>query len=244
MTPFIIGGMPRTGSTLLTLGLGQHPDVQVYGELFHPVAAERHGSHAIPAKDGGRISFDEAKDDAIAFVKAHVFSNPSIGAAGFKLFGSHVQCAGTERIFARLKDEIEGLKVVHIIRSNYLDVLVSERMAKATGQWQRKPSEPAPQYDPARIEPERVLRFFEAMRNADATFRNVFAGSYCAVHYADLSLHFKQHMSRVFEFLGVRKFDVAPKIEKQIRTPARDLIANYDEIRKAVSGTPYESMVH
>src|SRR4051812_45946380 len=70
--PFIIVGMPRTGSTLVVSSLQQHPNLTVHEELFHFTEAERAMRHAISHRNAS-IYFDANGGDALGFLKDYVF---------------------------------------------------------------------------------------------------------------------------------------------------------------------------
>lgn len=245
MTPFVVVGMPRTGSTLLLLGLGQHPDVQVYGELFHPMKDARESAHRIPTADGF-IAFDEAKDDGLAFLKEHVFTPRHKGAVGFKLFGKHVQCKGAVRLLRRMREEIPGLRVIHIIRPNLLEVLVSERRAVATGKWSLPVgggNGPDMYIPPIKINPQVARAYFDDQESNNAYLRMCFAhGPYITVDYDDLSRYFADEVQKVYDFLGVKRYIAKPSLQKQIIVATRSCVSNYDELADAFRGSKYESM--
>jgi LPS sulfotransferase NodH len=235
MREFVIVGMPRTGSTLLLTGLGQHPEITGFGELFHELASERTGSHAF-IRNGRKVFFDAERDDAIEFLKEKVFpaARPGSKAVGFKLFLEMVRCPGTEKLLARLKAELPDLRVIHIVRRNYLEVLVSRKVATATKRWieyiGQKGSDDQAR---VRVEPERARIFFSRMKEADRIFESVFSGAnYLKLEYSALSADFPGEMDHVYEFLGVAPFRAAVMVRKQISQPMSQVVENYDELRR------------
>lgn len=244
MEPFVVVGMPRTGSTLLLTGLTQHPEIMAFGELFHAVASERANTHAF-TRAGRKIYFDEKHDDAVAFLKREVFPAAKRGskAVGFKLFAEMVKCPGTEKLFARLKTEFPDLRVIHIVRRNFFEVLASREVARATKNWvqlmgQKPPA--APQR--VRIDPQRTEAFFANMQKVDHFFSSFFAGeNYLQVDYTALASDFTGEMSRVYQFLGVSPFEPKKQIEKQISAPLSEVVENYGELRKAFANSPYRT---
>ena len=118
MRPFVVVGMPRTGSTLLTTGIAQHPEAKCYGELFHPSDYERAHAHALQV-NGEWIHFDPNREDAIEFLQNNVFCerDAATKAVGFKLLGDYVYGPGSEKLLLRMRKELPGLQVVHITRT-------------------------------------------------------------------------------------------------------------------------------
>jgi LPS sulfotransferase NodH len=243
MRKFIVVGMPRTGSTLLQTGLAQHPEITAFGELFHAVSTERKGAHAF-THNGKQVFFDEEKDDAISYLEASVWpaAKPGSRAVGFKLFAEHVKCRGTDKLFTRLKEEIPDLRVIHIVRPNYLDVLTSKTVASTTKSWVQFIGEkPKARAKPrVRIEANEAMAFFEAMNKNNTFFKTFFGGgNYLQVKYESLVQDFASEMASVYAFLGVLPFNAEKKIVKQIDRPIREVVENYGELREALASTKY-----
>ena len=232
MTPFLIVGMPRTGSTLLFSGLAQHPDVRIYSEVFHPVRSERTGGHAI-RRNGSSISFDETRDDAIRFLDEIVFPPSETRAAvGCKIFAEYVRCAGTEGLFQRLRDHYKTLHVIHVVRQNYLDVLVSREVADKTQEWARYTATPPAPAPALTIDAAAAENFFEYMKVADHFFEAFFRPDlYLKLGYEDLSKDYAATISLVYDFLGLEQRTAMMRVFKQIREPFSEIISNYQELK-------------
>lgn len=239
-TPFAIVGMPRTGSTLLLTGLSQHPEVRAYGELMHPMDSERATTHAI-RRDG--LSWFRRGDDAIRFLRAEVYEYPhppEIKAVGFKLFGDNA----AERGFARMKNEIPGLRVVHICRPNYLASLLSVKVAWQTRRYVRfiGDNSEEPLIPRISITPEEAAEYFDGMLMVDGFLERHFGGpDYIKVTYDGLAASFGSEMEKVYRFLGVSDFQPRPMVQKQIREPAQSVLANYSELASSFTKTPFSS---
>jgi LPS sulfotransferase NodH len=245
MKPFVIVGMPRTGSTLLSTGLDQHPQVRCFGELFHPVDNERANVHALKI-DGQKVSFDPQKVDAIKFLEQNVFSahNNDRTTVGFKLFGDYAKGPGSENLFRRLRDEIPNIHIIHIFRRNYLEVLASLETAMATEQWVifSGTNDNVKIADPIRIEPDSALRFFTKMREMDLFYETYFnGGQYFKVAYEELDQDYQYAMAICYEFFGLPPNKVMPRTLKQRSASLRDRIANYDELALHFRNGPFSA---
>ena len=239
MTPFLVVGMPRTGSTLLTTALEQHPDVLMLSELFHWVTSERTGRHAFVWK-GRRTAYD-GKEDALAFLRRTVWSDHGKAAAGFKLFAEHLECPGTERLFERIRDEVQGLRVVHVVR-NPLDCWASRAAATATREWEATaPSERNNLR--LRANPRLVRRFLRDYERANTAMAQLFAGAgYLRVEYDDLATRFDETVAGVVAFLGLRPCELRPARRKQRGVSTADQVENYAELRAAFAGTRFAAL--
>ena len=245
-TPFIIVGMPRTGSNLLFTTLQQHPAIAAYSELFHPMLGERSGRHAI-RRDGAALYYG-GDADPISFLRRWVWTDDAADyrAIGFKIFAEYLRGKPTGGLLERLKEEVPGLHVVHITRANYFDVFVSRLVANKTGSWisyrEDRPSGDALGKMHLAISQEAATLFFRAMEWADTYIESLFlAGPYLRVDYERLAQDVQGQASAVFDYLGVGKSPVQMAIRKQLTVRKEDLVANYQELRRHYSGTPYEA---
>jgi LPS sulfotransferase NodH len=243
MQPFMLVGMPRTGSTLLLTCIQQHPNVTAYGELFHPVFAERSGRHAIIC-DGQKIFFAGHDQSAVEFLFREVFSEKSkeTFAVGFKLFAEYMT-SGTANLFGILK-KISDIKIIHIVRSNYLNVLASRAVAHATGKWQEAVNEErcSPLRSRVYVDVTSAAAFFDRMKRADGFFSNIVEDTkYFRVEYDKLSCDVHGQVNLVFEFLGVSAFSPTPQLRKQSHLPLYDILTNYAELGEYFRGSEYET---
>ena len=248
MQPFVIIGMPRTGSTLLQTTLAQHPDIKMYGELFHAVEAERAGPHAITSKKGN-IFFNAGSDDAIDFLRTNVWNkeNKKYGAVGFKLFGELVNSAGTSKIFLRLKAEFPDLKFIHIERLNLLECWVSRKAASLTGKWIESDKSSKDKNDiKITANPIELEGFFKNYDEINGFFRSDFfpANNYLNVEYEQLSNEYEKNSLRIFNFLNLPTVQVAPSIKKQRSLTAPQQIENFEEISLYFSKSKYAKMMN
>lgn len=243
MTPFVIVGLPRTGSTLLQTGLSQHPEIRAYGELLHEHSEQRLGPHAI-FRGGESIAYGDVREDAVEFLKREVFNHPDETAAaiGFKLFAEYVRGEGTTDLFQRLKQEFPELKVIHIVRSNYLDAMVSREVAQRTKSWIQYTADAPPPSEArrVRIDPLDALRFFSQYERADRSLGEEFAGdNYMRVDYDALTQNYSVVINRVYAHLGVQPFHPKQAVKKQLINSTEDTLENFGELRRHFRGTVY-----
>jgi LPS sulfotransferase NodH len=241
VVPFIIVGMPRTGSTVLLDCIQQHPNILAHGELFHWVRSERCGRHAIKRGDRS-ICFDEG-EDGIDFLCREVFDCkiPGVRATGFKLFAEYVRCPGTDKLLQRMRARVPRLRIVHITRDNYLDVLISRAIARQTGIWEKRVGGAPPENRLVKviIEPKVALESFERLKRADAFFSDLKGRRYHRVNYNDLTTDLSHELNNVFRFLGQVSFTPDVRLMKQNVRPAHEILDNYPELQDAFLGTEY-----
>lgn len=237
MLPFIIVGMPRTGSSLLLTTLQQHPEILAFSELFHPVLQERSGPHAI-RRNAAAIYFDPSTGSAMEFLENWVWCqiNNSYPAVGFKVFGDYLKHPSTEGLFVKLKENIQDIRVIHIKRLNYLDVYVSKMIASKTGVWLKrcdlKSADQSKEQDVRiTINPTDAEKFFLSMIEVDDFFSRHFCGEkYLPIYYEQISDSLQNEANRIFDFLGVEARSVTAQLKKQIKKPKQEIIENFDEL--------------
>lgn len=244
MQPFLIVGMPRTGSTLLLRTLAQHPQVTAYGEVFHWMLSERASTHAL-RKNGACIAYDTDSNDPIGFLRAWVWGSghPDSAVVGCKVFARHAVEDSSPALFGKILESFPALRVLHVLRPNYLDVLISWKSMQMTGEWvlpegghSRVKEQPSFRLDSAQCE-----QFFQEMEAADAFFQQAFpVGASLKVEYEQLARDLQGTMNEVFAHLGVLPVTVSAPIRKQRERSASELVVNYAELQVHFQGTKYQ----
>jgi hypothetical protein len=244
--PFIVVGMPRTGTTLLLGALQSHQEIRALGELMHVSPDERRKlAHAIQRRDDAPLSYD-GTGDPLAFLQENAFGAqgiPGIRAAGFKLHGVYARRPGDAPLPERLRDRIPNLHVVHIARPDYLAALTSWETAMRTGQWALKAA-PRVEIPPFPVDPSTAIDFFDRQRKGDDMFAKVFRRNpYFHLTYDEITGDFGGVANRIFAFLGVSATNVKPTFRKQATRSPRQAISNYDELATAIARTRYAHLV-
>jgi hypothetical protein len=139
---------------------------------------------------------------------------------------------------------------IHIIRRNKLRLLVSERMANATGQWSlTAKAATAPIKAKIELNPDTVLHLIQQELEVETVITNLLQ-KLCHIrtlYYEDLidaQGIFKEIVEeKVGKFLGESfKFSREPKIVKQNPEPLSDIIANHDAVLAQLEKSPFEWM--
>lgn len=248
MIKFVILSCPRTGSNLLSAALRDHPAVKIFGELMNrnsddaivdlaatwPDCRYRHGGHA------GEMLMHWLYNPA-----RHA---PHVRATGFKLF--YDQAREDDNAFSIWTTLLADptIHVLHVIRQNLLEVLVSLRTALATDVWAvvREPeggytaygnrggrphrmTQPPPRL---RILPEDAEAFFKSVVSEREWVRRTFQDHpYLAVHFVPLTQEFPDTTTNVFRFLRLPDHRVSPGLVRQAHATPREQIENYEELR-------------
>ena len=250
-TNFIVLGHARCGSNLLNRALAEHPQIRTVGEVLSNDASTREVAWnsvnriawTEPRGDGYRIG-----DDGAQFLDTKIFGKgPSrnIRAYGFKLFYDH---ARFDQASATAWDYIvadRDIKVIHLVRHNLLQALVSLEVAVRTQQWHRliEDSSPIPPPLPAfPLEPNRCLEYFNQITEWRSVANHSFAShNMLTVQYeSELCQNFEDTTSRIFDFLGLLRWYARPGMVKQQAIPTSRQLSNFNQLRDFFSGGPYE----
>jgi LPS sulfotransferase NodH len=243
---FVLLGHARCGSTLLLRALAEHSQIRMLGEILaNQESIRKHAcSWANPACEPYA-----AGQDGAGYLERTVFGpTPVEGswAFGFKLFydqarfDEHVQTAWD---YLRSNDDV---RVIHLVRRNLFDALVSLEVAERTQRWLHlieDEAEKFPALPPFELEPAACLAYFERLTAWRVSARRSFAGhDVLTVEYeSGLCGEFRDTMSRIFEFLAVTSSCCRPGLLKQQTVTAAQQIANFEELRSYFRHTPYES---
>jgi LPS sulfotransferase NodH len=264
---FIILCGPRTGSTLLTTALNSHPAVVCFNEVFNFTLPNI--DYAVGGYDGwdaGAITL--RSQDPAAFMERHLFGGlpANVCACGFKFMYDHFW--EFEGLIEALQ-AMRGLRIVHLTRHNQVRAFLSYKLAGASGAWRQHRPRPLPTRIAATVaHPDRILpairkrfgsspssraivlppeectEYIETRVEQEAHFSHLFQGHPSLdLRYEALLADRAQTFARVLEFLDVPPHDLRESVERQNPGTMRDLIANYDELKEALSGTPYAWMM-
>ena len=239
--PFIILGTPRSGSTVLANALADHPDVLMYGELFHQYpkrradeASRRTLGAGVPRKPSFGMPACADSDDGATYVGRILSQRSYARAVGFKLFTHHAR-TGTVATLWRHLAELDDLVVIDL-RRDLLACAVSDARAWATDVWHSAHAvEPAPiTVDPAACEQfiKRCLQYEPLV----ASLRN--KASSVRVQYAELEHDFAATLAKVEAALGIEPLHLAPRLAKIARKPLRDDVANWDDLVAHLRASP------
>jgi len=247
---FIVLAYPRTGSSLIALGLKTHPQVAMYSELFHPVEEFRKNEAMSPQRtDFPLADYYREGADPGEFLERHVYRRefpPERKAVGFKLFQQHLRGAPQARLWAWLAGA-RDIRIIHLYRQRLLEQYLSLEVAKVTHQWGlevgsgERPAE-APRIV---IDAEGFRKYADenvAMREqVPVTFRE--HPLLTIEYHADVQERYEATVQRIEEFLGLDRKPLPQLQEKQARRPVREEIINFQELRDALEGTKYEALL-
>ena len=245
---FVILATQRTGSTWLSDMLDSHPAISSYEELFLPADADRR-----PWGPADQEFFDNYYERrvnhrwplaksfwALRYLEDLYAPRPTTEAVGMKLMYSQLK----ERPWLLAYVVLRRVRVVHLVRSNLLDVILSSETAKARRQYHALVSD-AVAPSAVSLPAEQLVPELESLQRSVDRIRlllRLLPAPSVEVSYEELTSD-DAAFRPVFSLLGVEPRALTSRFAKLNREPKADLIANYAEVERALKGTRYERLL-
>jgi LPS sulfotransferase NodH len=240
---FVVLTTSRTGSTWLMDLLNMQPGVHAHGELF---LDERRSRPAIAS----RTDFPRFIEQSIArgstrmtTVFAYLTSLYRVPrTVGFKLMYGQLLRYPEILVFLAFR----RVRIVHLVRRNHLDAIISEDLAKLTGashiSADTQLQVPKVHLDTATLA-DRIRRRNQRPSQARWMMR-LSTCPYIEVDYESL-VEGESEFARIADFIGIEVSPIRGKssLAKRGSQSHRDSISNYDEVRDALSSTRYSGML-
>jgi hypothetical protein len=165
------------------------------------------------------------------------------GAVGFKLMYSQVKSYPEVLAYLRRR----RVRVIHLVRRNHLDVLLSFAVKRAIGQAHVLEAEERPPDPTVELDPRTLVHDLKRLERHHALGRRVlqaFRLPHVEVSYEALAAD-DANFRPVLDFLGVPPNGALPAshILKSRRGTHRDVIANYDAVRSVLTGSKFAALL-
>jgi LPS sulfotransferase NodH len=243
---FVLLSTQRSGSTWVVEMLNSHPQVTCYGALFlpegrgeQPAGAQMPYFYDLMERDGTSRLALPARSWRFA---SSVFANTQGGAAvGFKLMYS--QFKHVPWVLAYLA--LHRVRIIHLVRTNKLDHVISAESARARGQFHQRAGEQVAN-PPVRLDPDRLvdrIRWEEAKVRRAGRILTALRLPVLEIEYEDL-VRDPGRYAEILRFLAVDP-DVSAlttSLEKWNRRTYEESIENFDEVVTALAGTRYSAL--
>lgn len=249
--PFVLLSTQRSGSTWVIDMLNSHPAITAYSELL------LENAHGKPewggAKDLGfwndyygtehaRCSDTPRRGLLYKYLDQVYAPRANCSAIGFKLM--YGQFGAFPELFDYMKKR--EVKVVHLIRENLLDILLSKETASQRDIFHSRVED---QLGEVRInlDTRQLLQRLETQLGGMERARRIFEGSglpYLEVMYEDL-ISDAAWFDQILDFLCVStaRASLSSSLKKLNKAPHRDLIENYESVETVLRGTRFEALL-
>jgi LPS sulfotransferase NodH len=242
--PTVVFAHRRSGSTWLGQVLNAHPEVTLFGEIFHrgrATAAELAASHA-PAPQGfrplpvPRLLFMQfayqspGRFAALRYLTQVVEEGDSAGTVGFKLM--YDQLKEHPSVLGWLV--LRRARVIHLVRRNPAHLAVSLLISRDTGVWHSKgpAADRVFSIDPAEVATT-VRKVRTSVNKARAVLRCLPIRS-TEVYYEDLASSPSSSSAQLFRFLGLEPvaYSADDKLSKVIARGYDEVLSNFDAVQE------------
>ncbi|HUK90318.1 MAG TPA: hypothetical protein VLZ81_07945 [Blastocatellia bacterium] len=236
---FVIIAAPRTGSNLLCSLLNSHPAIVCHHELFNPDRI--HYCLDCP-QDVDFGSIEERDREPLKFLERVWRCALNKSALGFKL------SRGQNELVLQTVMADRDVKKIVLGRSNRVKTCVSEKVARESGRWESYgASESCSNRIKVKLEVDELLRHIDL--NSD--YYEFVRRRLCDLHqpYLDTAyerLTSKDEWVRILKFLEVEphEMDLVPRTRKQTPRDLREVVVNFNEVARAVKGSPLDRELH
>jgi len=260
MTPFVILGTQRTGTTLIRTSLDSHPAVQCRGEVFvvgrWPLALSRtkpythsDGFWAYRRRNGSnRMLSLVARRRSIATFLDELYAPGARQAIGFKLMLSEAR--RFPEVLAYLKQR--QVKAIHVLRRNVLNTFISRESARLTGVYHVRNTDEGtgagarpPRRAKPRLDPRTLVAKLRSIAAEDAEWTELISHQ-LPVHrvvYEDFVRNQADTSAAMLEFIGIPPATLTSDLKKIVPDDWRAAVANSDEVERALKGSEFESVL-
>lgn len=239
-TPFVILTSQRSGSTWLVSLLNQLKDTKAYGELFLP---RKHVENW--DADFAYPRFDEVRGQMAGIRPTRVFHYldgvyQHRGAVGFKLMYSQLYHYPELLLYFWT----HRVRVVHLVRKNALDFVISQTLKRKIQKAHRLADEPPLEDVQVELDPKTLIQRLQVRQRK--TKRGQMILRLSGLQTIDIGYEDLQKDPSVFQslcrFLSIET-DVMPqsRFQKVRRKTQDQVIKNYSEVKQVLEGTRFLS---
>lgn len=248
MVKFILTGLPRSGTTVISVSLSKHPEILFYGELLNNEVMVRNNESArITMGAGWRIN--NRPDQPLRPCTLHesgyqyldkFFSRmqQQVNALGFKLLYDQA-LNGPNSDAWRYIEEHNEVKIIRTRRENLLEIICSYVRANVTRRWHVS-NEPTKDHRFI-VPPHECEILFKRFSNRPKELGNIEkTHAVIDVDYEEIETDFPDVMTRLYSFLQVdNKIEAKPELRKIARLRPNQELANYDQLRNHFRSSEY-----
>lgn len=250
MIRFILLSNGRTGSILLQQGIGEHPSIRAFGELFHNDEQERLRAflelNEEFGSDRAESSYYIDGEDGAEYLREGVFHErpwKDILAVGYRMFYAHArEIPNSSTAWDYLIDNT-SIHVIHLTRRNLVENWLSLKIAMITKEWtwSKMSNHKRTVLPPLKMNPEQCEIYCNQVMAHREWARKVFRNHpILELEYEkDLCGRFKDSVKDVYDFLGLSPGPTRQLLDKQAQLKPSEQLANYYEFKQYFAHTIY-----
>jgi len=232
----------RCGSTVVGSLLNQHPSFYWSGEPFEKLM----GKGPLDKKSIKQV-IKEREQDTISKIYSFATKYPK----GMHLSEDCINQSIPDYI--SLLSELDYKKFILITRRNHLKRVISILKGRQTGVWHSKVIKekadiieiPIHDFEYGINQKSSIIEYFQIMDNETALLKDCIGGKPLVhVEYeTDIEEDPLKAYRKICEFVGIKSLLPEVKLKKTNPFPLKDMISNFDELKKYLEATPYAWML-
>jgi len=241
---FFILSAPRSGSTVLTRTLDQHPEIFCAGELFHPTDKIYHPEwhfHFWGKKK--KKGFSRKIFSAANYVNGYIFAAGYIKkfyvarkgnkpVRGFKLMIGHIKDFPTVWKYLRQ----HNLKVIVLVRKNTFREALSSFRARKTGLFHAQKGATTVE-EKVYVNAASLKRRVDQLEAIKQSILNISEGmNRIVINYEEFAA-WQSMLNKIFAFLDVKEINMEPALNRTSGDDWRSGVENVEEIEDVLRDT-------
>ena len=240
-TRFVILTSQRSGSTWLVSLLNQLKDTKAFGELFLPRKHVENwdADFAYPRFNEMRGQMRGIRPIQVFRYMDRVYEHP--GAVGFKLMYSQLYRYPELLLYFWT----HRVRVVHLVRKNPLDLVISQALKRKVKRAHRLAGEPPLQDVQVELDPQTLIQKLQIRQRKIKRGHMILRWSglrSIEIGYEDLQKD-PSIFPSLCQFLSIETDNILPqsRFQKVRRESQGRIIKNYSEVKKVLEGTQFLS---
>lgn len=243
MEKFIVAGTQRTGTSMISDTLRSHPDIGSLGEIFHfrgGVGGNTTGSYRQYINQKRRVRTIAHYINRPRLVEEYLdqlYKHSDVKALGFKLMLSQVwQFPESVRYIQKHR-----IKVLHLVRENFLKTLVSRISAKTRKLYHiTKPVN----VDKIHVPIHSLLSSLDLIAEEVSDWKQFAVNNpYMELSYESFVADREKELENALTFLGVEYLSLDCRLKKINPDDLSQVIENYSEVERTLAGTSHEKFL-
>lgn len=246
MVKFLITGLPRSGTTVISGSVSVHPEILFYGELLNHFEHVRY-KEATQLTIGGGLKTSKEKryefktcspeENGSHYLQEFYSLDANSKAIGFKLLYHQARNGLNSEAWRYLANN-NNIKIIATRRENLLDIVCSWVKANQSRVWHISGDEKSLQYFKIPIKRcEELFNQFSIAQKIIKLFEN--KHDVLKINYQMINNDFGGTMSTIYDFLELDTIDAKPLLKKIAQNTPKDELINYDELKKYFSNSQY-----
>lgn len=246
---FIILTHGRAGSTFLQQLLDSNPSIACHGEIFNVSANSSDSFYSFCKHHYPKLSYfflrEKISSSSLNFPLAflfrqylrHVYGAAQKSKVGFKLI--YDQLLYYRPLISWVAEN--SIPIIHLQRRNYLKAIMSMIIARDTGVYVSS-SVSFKESQKIVVSPARLLNGLNNLSKEKSRCELLTRNNpSLTIHYEDLFDKQMTTIQQIVDFLGITNPSFrTPDIVKTNPEKISELVENYEEVRQAFAGTPWE----